>query len=572
MSKERRMRWRPSVDWFWFLSWGLVSSWWCLGAAAQVGPTFDEPLYVARGLEGWRTQSHHGLLVLGTMPLPIDVQTLPLYLWERWTGVVLDPVGDLPHLLFWARAATLVFWWLLLLYARLAGRELGGPWAGRLAVALLACEPNLLAHAALATTDIAVTACMLALLYHFRRGRDSGWRWRCGVPALWFGLALLAKASALVYGPICLVVIELERLARAGAFACPPGTSWRERCRHGWQQFRPAIKDLWTIGCAGLAVMFVYCGCDWQPEPSFVRWAKGLPDGALATCMTWLAEHLCIFSNAAEGLVRQIKHNMHGHGTYLLGQSHARALWYYFPVLLTIKLSVPLLLAPLAVGGVRARALVNWACLAAAVLLLCSLNFRVQIGIRLVLPLVALAVVGLAAALVEAWRQCPGTRRHLLAAGVTAALLWNVGAAVYVWPHGLCYVNELWGGTDHGYRLVSDSNYDWGQGLLELAAWQRQHGGADVDLWYFGSDPLADTLAMRPVPLHALEVRGPLDVVTHTHARYLAVSMTMLYGQATNQLSHQNAAAFLRSCPAAARTTTFVIFERAALRQRALAP
>ena len=73
-------------DWLWFLVWGGLSSWWCLSAAAALGPTFDEPLYVARGLEGWRNHSHHGLLALGTMPLPIDVQTLPLYLWERCTG------------------------------------------------------------------------------------------------------------------------------------------------------------------------------------------------------------------------------------------------------------------------------------------------------------------------------------------------------------------------------------------------------------------------------------------------------------------------------------------------------
>src|SRR5205807_1754176 len=119
----------------------------------------------------------------------------------------------------------------------------------------------------------------------------------------------------------------------------------------------------------------------------------------------WVADHLCVFSNAGEGLVRQIKHNMHGHGTYLLGESHPRALWYYFPVLLAIKLSLPLLFAPLAVAAVRARGLANCACLAVLVLLLASLNFRVQIGIRLVLPLVALAGVGVAAAAVEALRQ-----------------------------------------------------------------------------------------------------------------------------------------------------------------------
>src|SRR3954451_5356552 len=159
---ERRGFLPAAGDWLWFLAFAAASSVWCVPAPAALGPTFDEPIYVERGLQGWRSGSHSGLIRLGTMPLPPDLDTLPLYLWERWHGVTFDPVRDLPELLPWARAGTLVFWWLLLFYARLAARSLAGPWGGRLAVALLACEPSLLAHASLATTDIAIAACVLA--------------------------------------------------------------------------------------------------------------------------------------------------------------------------------------------------------------------------------------------------------------------------------------------------------------------------------------------------------------------------------------------------------------------------
>ena len=123
-------------DALWLLICGIASSAWCLSAGQQLGATFDEPIYVTRGLEAWRTGSHAGLLHLGTMPLPVDVQTLPLLLWERWRGLPFDPAADLEQILPVARAGTLVFWWLLLLYGMLAGRTLAGPWAGRLAVAL----------------------------------------------------------------------------------------------------------------------------------------------------------------------------------------------------------------------------------------------------------------------------------------------------------------------------------------------------------------------------------------------------------------------------------------------------
>ena len=36
------------LDWFILVSVGLLSSAWCLTAAQQLGPTFDEPLYILK--------------------------------------------------------------------------------------------------------------------------------------------------------------------------------------------------------------------------------------------------------------------------------------------------------------------------------------------------------------------------------------------------------------------------------------------------------------------------------------------------------------------------------------------
>jgi hypothetical protein len=543
------------VDLVWLMAWGLVSSAWCVTAAGQLSSTFDEPIYVARGLDHWRTGSHAGLLQLGTMPLPPDVQTLPLYLWERAHGVRFDAAADLDRLLPWARAGTLVFWWLLLVHAWLAGRSLAGPWGGRLAVALLACEPSLLAHAALATTDLAITACLLALVYHFRAGRDAGWLRRVGWPACWFAAAVLAKASGLVFGPICLLVVEGERLVAGGWRPVPDG-------RHLLAACRKPVADLAQIGLLGLVLVFLYCGCDWQPQPSFVAWAHTLPAGSFGRSMVWLSEHLCVFTNAGEGIVRQVKHNVHGHGVYLLGRTDARSFWYYFPVVLTIKLSVPLLLVPILLAAVRARALLNWAALAALALLAFSLTCRVQIGVRLILPLVGLAVVGVAAGVVQTCRSLrPGWRPRLLAGGATAGLLWSATAAATVWPEGLCYVNELWGGTRRGYTRVSDANYDWGQGLKDLTRWQGEHADAPLDVWYFGSDPGLARLPVRHLPLHVLPIRRPEDVLPRVRGHYLAASTTFLYGLPADTPECRQAKAFLSTCRPVARTATFLIYD-----------
>jgi len=145
------------------------------------------------------------------------LKTLPIYLAERWRGKPFDPETDFELILPWSRGMDLVFWWLLLFYGWRAGHEIGGSWAARLAVVLLACEPSLLAHASLATTDIAVSACLIALACSFRSGHEQAWHLRIGLPALWFAACVLTKASGLVFGTTCLIVMELERVIKVGA-------------------------------------------------------------------------------------------------------------------------------------------------------------------------------------------------------------------------------------------------------------------------------------------------------------------------------------------------------------------
>ncbi|MCS7045550.1 MAG: hypothetical protein NZO58_04250 [Gemmataceae bacterium] len=534
-----------AADWLWFLLCAAGSSAWCLTAATHLGATFDETLYLRAGLEAWRTGSHEPLLRMGTMPLPVNTATLPLYLRERWIGVDCDlDSADFDRCLRWARATNLVFWWLLLACAQLVGRDLGGSWGGRLAVALLACEPNFLAHATLATTDIAAAATVLLAAYWYARVQSCpDWGRRIGLPAFGYGLALFAKASALVYVPACWLAVAWQRRSIA------------EHNESG--ACRRFFADGWRIAGLGMVVVFILCGCDWRPHPSLVRWAAQLPAGAFKDAMTWLADHLTVFSNAGQGIVYQIGHNLRGHGAFLLGTAASRGMWGYFPVLLLIKLPAALLMLLSVLAIVRRRSLANWACAAAGGLLLFSLTCRVQIGIRLMLPWLALGIVGLAAAWVNAVAAMPaGWRRRSLLGTGAGGVAWMFTAALAIWPHGLTYVNELWGGPEQGYLLVSDSNYDWGQGLPELAAWQRRHGIERLDLCYFGTDPNLRRLPMRPLSAATMAASEFLQIV---RGRYVAVGTTWLYGAYVPY--DAEVPRLLRTLKPVARTRTFLIFD-----------
>jgi hypothetical protein len=565
----------PDRAWLLFLL--AASSLWCVTASPQIGPTFDEPNYIANGLERWRSGSYRRLMRQGTMPLPIDVATGPLYVWERWRG---DPfkissndrsqpvtLDDLSTVLPIARLGTLPFWWLLLIYAWRLG-WLAGPWGGRLALPLVACEPNLLAHATLATTDIAVTSCLLAFSFHFVSGRAAHWTRRVLIPGGLFGLALLAKASALVFGPICMFAIELHRLLKTSNPASD--SSWpAQACAPAMRSIRSSLRDGRQIAVLGLAVAYIYVGTEFQVERSFVSWAHDLPEGAASRCLVGVAENLRVFPNAGQALAFQVKHNVRGHGVYLLGETHHRALWYYFPVVLAVKLNLAVLALALAIVCLCPRALWNPALAVAALILLLSAVYRVQIGVRLILPLVAMLLVGLAAAVSIALAEAPSAPRRMLCGSAAAmACVWASTSAAFAWPDALAYSNELFRSPAHGRPALSDSNLDWGQGLMELDRWRQQRGLRDIDVWYFGTDPAHRQAPFRAVPLHGVDVADMHQLAALVAGPYLAVSTTLLYGAPLND-QHRRSAALLQRLEPVDRTTTYFIFDVSANRRLA---
>jgi hypothetical protein len=540
------------ADILWLLVVAAASSAWCVTAAAELGATFDEPFYLNAGLTAWRTGSNKPLMSAGALPLTIDAQTLPVYLWEQARGEPFHAYKDIATLLPVARAANLAFWWVFLVYAMRLGRTWGGAWGGRVAVGLVGFDPNFLGHAALATTDTGLAALMLALLYHAHHGQGRGWWPRVFVPGVCFGLATLAKASGMVFGVQALLVVGLWHLARAGALTPPPGASWRGKVAHIWHAGYGLRKDLAASLLIGFTLVFAYTGSDWTVEPTFVTWAAGLPDGPVRDALVPVSTGLRVFPNAGEALVQQIKHNFRGHGTYLLGAWHERATWAYFPAALSMKTPLPALLLVLATLVLRPRAWNTPAGWFALVLLAFSLNCRVQIGIRFMFTLMAVGYVSAAAAAGHG-----GLRRLAVLAVVATAAV-----SAWVWPHGLGYFNQVWGGPAQGYTRLHDSNYDWGQGLPELKAWYEAHGnGRPLGVWYYGTDPAILYPPFRVAHLSFAKLATGDEIPDLAGRGYLAVSISALYGNRAITPPSRVASGWLLAREPVARTHTFLIYD-----------
>jgi hypothetical protein len=528
----------------WNLVWLVVvatlSSWASLASSRDLGVTFDEPIYLERGLQRWREGTLSPLIRLGTMPLPVDVQTAPVYFWERLQGERFDPRADLPRILPVARAMNLLFWWLLLGYTFVFAAHLGGAWAARLAVVLVACEPSLLGHAGLATTDLSVTACLVALAYHFWVGRESGWWGRVGLPALWFGLAALCKASGPVFGILLLGTLEVFRRFSGG----------------GRTAF---LRDAMQIVLLGTLLLFAYCRSDWQPQADALRWAEKLPEGSRRDTAVQLISSVRVFPNAADGFFRQVGHNARGHGAYLLGVTSPSALWWYFPVLLTIKLSLPVIVLLALLLLFAPRQLLNPAMACVLVLFAFSVFCRVQIGIRFMFPLLTFLLIALSTALVR-WAAEASTsgRSPVFAPGLgVLTATWALLVAGSAWPNGLSFVNELYAKARPGYHWVSESNFDWGHGAPGLRQWADDHRTGKLAVWYYGADPALEGEPFELVRLHEGDIDANLQQL---RGRYLAVSTTLVHGPPLSPLVVE-ARKRLQTKEPIARIRTFLIYE-----------
>ena len=70
---------------------------------------------------------------------------------------------------------------------------------------------------------------------------------------------------------------------------------------------------------------------------------------------------------------------------------------------------------------------------------------------------------------------------------IIALLLGYFITPIRIFPHYLPYFNVLAGGPENGYKLMIDSNLDWGQDLPGLKDYLEKEGNPEVILSFFGT-------------------------------------------------------------------------------------
>jgi hypothetical protein len=370
---------------------------------------------------------------------------------------------------FWTRVPMIILTiGLGLLIFRFA-RELFGARAAVLAVALFTLEPTVMAHGRVVQTDIpAAFGYLLLFMALFHYVKSPTWQraaW-LGVAA---GIAILAKFSMLLAGPV-LAVFFLMLIWRPAR-----GQSHRIILRHAGL----VVLAIWVI--INAAYFFQHRRLT-EADAQWIQTTFPGINGAVFGATSALSYLLPV--DFVLGVLFQFWHNDVGHTAGLLGMYSRLGWWYYFPVAFALKTTLPFLLLSLASVGWGLDQWLRkkdrrflWLLVPFAIYTVFVLFSHIAIGVRYYLPAYPLLAI-LAGALLDRLIRLKARRRA--GALVAVALLgWIVIEAGRAYPNHMSYMNQLAGRAPHWWYL-SDSNVEWGEDVRPLATYLRARGETKV--------------------------------------------------------------------------------------------
>jgi len=394
--------------------------------------------------------------------------------------------NDPDQILFWARLPIILITLVLGVSIFLITLKHWGSLASLVTTALFVTNPTVNGHGHLVTTDMAIALGFLLTIYSFYRLLEAP-NWKRG---LWFGaafgLALLAKHTAVILLPT-IVVLMLVWNSSSGNV-----TDWKRL----WCGLGLGLLLSWVLIWSGYGfhdrllpkVESVSQEITQAKNESGIK-LTGQSNPQPVVLESQVIDRTYNISRPilsllpgdyVKGVAFVLTHVGGGHDSYLLGQTSKTGWWYYFPVLLLLK--TPLLALASIIGTViiyfRSNSkdqLVKVLLIGSAVFFLVAMTSRANLGIRHILPIMPLLFISAGYALTKI--------KHAIYISVSLIVVLLVTWAI-TFPTYLGYFNVLAGGSANGYRIATDSNLDWGQDLKRIKSYIDQENIDKVYLEY----------------------------------------------------------------------------------------
>lgn len=347
--------------------------------------------------------------------------------------------NNVEKIVFWTRLPFIFLTLGLIYLVFIWAKEVFGPKAGLMAAALVGFCPNILAHGRLATTDAVAFFYLLAVWLLRKYILKSSW-----VNALTLGVGIGLVCLAKFSGVLILPVIGFGLI-------------------YFWIVKRPKFLKAFGQLLIILVTAFIL---------SWLIYAFSMR-GQLSTSSVLMAP----INKFIQGYNIVADHNKVGHWNYLNGQIDFQGWWYYFPLVLWYKLTIPsLLLIGLAIffGPKKAPSgekykryfLDEFLIIFPGIWFLgFSLTSHIDIGIRHILPVLPFLFL---------FASRLGETTNLILKPIVAGLvILHVAFGVLAFPNYIAYFNQIAGGPNGGINHLIDSNLDWNQNMKRFASYAK---------------------------------------------------------------------------------------------------
>jgi len=452
-------------------------------------------------------------------PAFLEKQNTQAYFGQMY---LFHPQNNPDAIAFWGRLAVIFVNTLLLFWLFSIVSKIWNPRAALVGLFFIAVSQFSIAHGSFVVIDfmsgllsmIAVAAFALFLkklaearllryAKHFGQGKANIWFFLAAAATL--ALAELSKFSSVILFPAfflggLIFIIAVKR-------------SWKD-----FFKFIGLYTALVAIATFLIAAFYMFHVYKMDNSAMIQQLWDNFPYSALPQSLMGLLAPLVTLCLLTKGLaeylngVLMVMGRMAGSSqiTYFMGQVHGNegAGPWYFPILYFTKLSLGFLFFNLlALALVVKKFFAGKKKLSArfrdfasnpfALLLLVfaylymaeTLSSTFQIGLRHIMPVIMAAAL-LTGRGVDIFWEFSFSRsdlknfkiKHLFA--IVAILM--IASVFCSFPFYLSYYNALGGGTENGYKIATDSNYDWGgSDVRRLAKWMRDNNVHDIYTDFF---------------------------------------------------------------------------------------
>ncbi|MFA4890280.1 MAG: glycosyltransferase family 39 protein [Candidatus Paceibacterota bacterium] len=386
-------------------------------------------------------------------------------------------LARLPMILLAVLFGAILFYWT---------RKNYGDKVGFLTLFLFTMSPTIIAHSRYVTTDMAAAfGFFIAIASFLAFLKNQSWR-NVFIAGALLGVALLFKFSTVILAPIFFVLVALWWILNRGKI----------------------LSLLWKIimiGLIALALVYiVYIFHVWN-YPSDLQ-IKDISDTLSSNlgrktmpAFAWMIR-TNVLKPLAEylfGVVSVVQRAGGGNASHFMGTVYSEATPWYFPTLYLFKESlifhiltiIAIFFAiksiSLARAGGRSTFSREWmknnftiiaSLFFIAFYVFQSITGNLNIGHRHIMPILPFAYF-LVALVIAKFNKT-------ILTGILLAVMFI--STIVTYPYYLSYYNILAGGTANGYKIATDSNYDWGQDMKRLRDWMDENSVNKIDLHYFG--------------------------------------------------------------------------------------